>query len=186
MPVLYSSTTKGFYDSGFHKTIPSDAVELSDDQYRTLVDGQSFLNKIEVENGVVSLVLKLTVSEQKEIAKTRIDVASGEARFRFVSAGNLVEEEYRLAKQQVLQWRKDGSPSESVPDSIRSWAAVSGITDEDAAQSIEQTAIAWESVLMTVREIRLSGKAAIDSAADNSDFNGIAQIYIDQLETVKP
>lgn len=66
------------------------------------------------------------------------------------------------------------------------WATASGITAEEAAVSIEQTAAAWETVLLTIRKLRLDGKVAVDNAADDADFTAIAQPYIDQLNAMQP
>lgn len=36
----YSASTGGFYDTGIHKTIPGDAVDVSDATYAALIDAQ--------------------------------------------------------------------------------------------------------------------------------------------------
>lgn len=38
--MYYSRTAQGFYSSDLHAHIPSDAVQISDDQYRALMRGQ--------------------------------------------------------------------------------------------------------------------------------------------------
>lgn len=119
-------------------------------------------------------------------AKRLIDDAAGNARARYVSAGQLVEEEYRLALQQTQAWRDAGSPADQVPPAIQAWADAAGITAEQAATSIEQTTAAWESVLLQIRQIRLAGKAAVDAAGDADDFAAIAQPFIAQLDAMQP
>lgn len=128
----------------------------------------------------------MPAADRRKYAKTAIDTAAGTARQRYVSAGQLVEEEYRLALQQTKDWRAAGNPAEQVPPAIQDWADATGMTAEQAASSIEQTAAAWETVLLQVRQIRLAGKAAIDAAADTDDFAAIAKQYIDQLEAMQP
>lgn len=39
--MLYSATTRGFYTPDIHVSIPSDAVEITDEEYIALLDGQS-------------------------------------------------------------------------------------------------------------------------------------------------
>lgn len=39
--ILYSDSTKGFYIQGKHRTIPGDAVEITDDEHQTLLTEQS-------------------------------------------------------------------------------------------------------------------------------------------------
>ncbi|MBE0471770.1 MAG: hypothetical protein IBX55_19950 [Methyloprofundus sp.] len=129
-----------------------------------------------------------SISDRRDTAKELIDQSAGNARQRYVSVGPLVEEEYRLALQQCKAWRAAGSPEASVPAAISDWAIASGMTDEQAAANIEQTAAGWELVLLTIRQIRLSGKAAVDAATDlgtHDDMQNVAQPYIDQLNLMK-
>ena len=119
-------------------------------------------------------------------AKVAIDTAAGSARARYVSAGELVEQEYLQAKRSVEEWRAAGSPAGSVPEDIMVWADASGMSAEQAAQEIEATAAGWAQVITAIRQIRLTGKAAIDAAADAADYTATAQPYIDQLDAMQP
>lgn len=112
---------------------------------------------------------------------TAIDTAAGAARLRYVSAGQLIEEEYRQALAAVQAWRAGGSPADAVPPEVVSGAEYSDITHEEAAVEIEQTAVAWEGVLSAIRDLRLGGKAAVREAAD-AEIESVAQGYIEQLE----
>jgi hypothetical protein len=188
--MFYSQATGGFYLLEMHsEEIPADAVEISAEEHSFLIEGQSKGKQIQPdENGYPILVdpPPIPVVERRATAKRAVDTAAGNARARYVSAGQLIEEEYRLALQQTLQWRTAGSPAESVPQAIQNWATAAGITAEEAATSIEQTAAAWETVLLTIRKLRLDGKVALDNAADDADFTAIAQPYIDQLNAMQP
>lgn len=117
-------------------------------------------------------------------AKVLIDVAAGNARSSFIAEGELVEQEYALAEQEVIVWREAGSPANNVPQSISVWATPTGMTDEQAAQGIETAAQSLRDVLLSIRSIRLAGKAAIDNASDN--FADVAQPFIDQLDQIRP
>jgi len=117
-------------------------------------------------------------------AKSLIDVAAGKARASLIAEGDLVEQEYALAEQEVIAWREAGSPSDAVPQSIIAWATATGMTDEQAAQGIESAAQSMRSVLLSIRAIRLAGKAAIDNASDN--FDSVAQPFVDQLDQIRP
>jgi hypothetical protein len=49
--MLYSKSTGGFYDKRIHgKNIPTDALEISDDRYRELLDGQSTGKRITADD----------------------------------------------------------------------------------------------------------------------------------------
>ena len=62
----YSKTTKGFYDTEFHDTIPDDAVSLTDDEYNTIIDEQSKGKVIDVKNDKV--VTEEYVLSEEQIA----------------------------------------------------------------------------------------------------------------------
>jgi len=117
-------------------------------------------------------------------AKSLIDVAAGGARSSFIADGELVEQEYALAEQEVIAWREAGSPSGAVPQSVSAWAEATGMSDEQAAQGIETAAESLKGVLLSIRAIRLAGKAAIDNASVN--FDAVAQPFIDQLDQIRP
>ena len=50
MTKFYSRTTKGFYDSNFHKTMPEDAYEIGNELHQSLLQEQA-AGKIIVHNG---------------------------------------------------------------------------------------------------------------------------------------
>lgn len=118
----------------------------------------------------------------KEDAKKAIDQAAGRARFRFMSVGTLLNEEYRLTAEQVKAWRDAGSPENDIPDTLQSWMNASGMTAEEAAKNIEATHVGFNAALAGIRDIRLLGKALIDAATE--DYSSIAATVINDLETL--
>ncbi|WP_162628802.1 hypothetical protein [Marinobacter bohaiensis] len=121
----------------------------------------------------------------RELLKADIDRAAGRARARFVSPGDLVEQEYREAERAAQQWQDAGEPSDAVPSEVQVWADAAGMSASAAAQDIIQTGHSWRGVLSQVRSIRLQGKAAVDAAAD-SDAEAVAQGHVDQLDALGP
>lgn len=126
--------------------------------------------------------LPKVINWSKADAKNAIDQASGRARTRFVSQGNLQDMEYQLAERQVSEWRSAGSPENDIPDSLNVWATASGMTVELAAQNIETTAAQWQAALLGIRSLRLLGKAAVE--AEQGDYIATAQTYISQLDAL--
>jgi hypothetical protein len=118
----------------------------------------------------------------KTDAKNAIDLAAGRARFRQVSDGTLINDEYQLTINQVKAWRDASSPSGAVPATISSWATAANLSAELAAQSIETTASTYETALETIRDTRLMGKAAVD--AETGDFVAVANTYIATLDAI--
>jgi hypothetical protein len=46
MSIYYAKSTGGFYDTGIHKNIPSDAIEITKEKRRDLLEAQSIGAKI--------------------------------------------------------------------------------------------------------------------------------------------
>src|SRR5690606_7318866 len=126
----------------------------------------------------------IPVDARRKAAKDAIDAAAGDARRAFVSVGWGVEEEYRLAKQQADEWVAAGKPANDVPPAVAVWAQARGWTAEQAAQDILDTEAAWMSALSAIRQARLLGKAAVDAAPDNADFDAVARPFIAQLAAI--
>ena len=168
--------------------IPNDAIQVSDSVLNELLEdqrGKAYINGNVINHTAPPPAINL----RRDLAKIRIDTAAGAARQRFVSTGSLIDMEYKLAQEQTAAWRAAGSPAEDVPAAIRDWGTAAGMTDEQAAADLEATAAAWDQVLITVRKIRLEGKAAVDAATDQGtadDMANAAQPYIDQLDALTP
>lgn len=117
-------------------------------------------------------------------ALTAIDTAAGEVRSRYVSSGDYIDAEYTLAAQQAAEWTANGQADNAVPAAVQAWADAEGISAKDAADDITTKANAWQTILLKVRTLRLAGKAAIDNADDDANFEQIAQDYTAYLEAL--
>lgn len=188
--MFYSKTTNGFYDAALHgRAMPADAVEISEATYNALLAGQATGQEIRADASgmpVLAEPRRASATERRASAVGAIDTAAGAARARFVSAGQFIEEEYRLALQHVQQWRVADNPADAVPQAVQDWADAAGMTAEAAALSIEQTDAAWQQTLLCIRQARLAGKAAINAAPDDADFAAVAQPWIEQLAALRP
>jgi len=60
----YSQLTSGFYDSDIHTILPEDVLELTEEQYNTLFNGQSIHKTIKVVNDIPQLVDRTYTQEQ--------------------------------------------------------------------------------------------------------------------------
>lgn len=125
------------------------------------------------------------IADYKKAAKTAIDSAAGNARAAFPSPGSLVDAEYYLAERQAREYKAAGY-SGTVPGSVQSWADVSGMTAQQAADDIIATADQWYGVLEVIRSARLSGKAAVDAAADHAAVDAAAASAVAALDTIRP
>lgn len=101
------------------------------------------------------------VAGRRAAAQESIDSTAGAIRVQFVSAGQFIEQEYRLAQDEVAAWRVAGSDAEAAPASVKSGAIYSGVTVEQAAVEIEQSALIWTKALLQIRDLRLGGKRLV-------------------------
>ena len=115
-----------------------------------------------------------------------IDLAADAARQRFVSPGSLIDQEYKEAYNQAKAWLDSGSDPAAVPQSVADEAEVRGLNNADAAQLVVHTGDQWAVLLMQIRKMRNQGKAAINSAAVDSDVSSITQVWINSLAQIKP
>lgn len=166
-----------YENEAIHKLYPN--IVTTRGLYPSIVCKDSNGDIVAIDNAAV--VAEAILIEKREY-KNKIDVAAGEARDRFISRGAGVVEEYRLAASETKEWRDAGSPSGNVPISISSWAIADGMTDGESATAIEDAEVLLTTTLLSIRTIRLSGKSAVEIAS--SDFDTVAQTYIDQLDAV--
>lgn len=127
----------------------------------------------------------MTDAEVELACRDAIDQAAGNARVAFISKGLLIEEEYRLAKTQAEQWIADGKPSK-VPDAVQSWAEAADVSPEEAANDIAATAQNWELALASVRQARLTGKAALSLAGSRSEMIATTAEQVSLINDIAP
>lgn len=99
----------------------------------------------------------------KVAAKRLIDEMCGSAREQYVSPGALVAQEYEQAYEAAVFYQAAGFTGD-VPASVKSWAEAKGWTAEHAALDIIGTKMLYAMLLDAIRDVRLKGKAAVDSA----------------------
>lgn len=191
--IFYSKSFGGFFASEMLKDgFPDDSIEISEEEHQALLTGQTEGQIIVADTSGRPILADPpipAVMDRRSVAKRGIDTEAGNARSRFVSAGQLVAEEYMQAESAANQWTDAGRPSDEVPADVQVWADAAGMTPDQAANDILATAQNWRGVITTIRQIRLAGKAAVDAATDlgtADDMATAAQPYIDQLEALKP
>lgn len=191
---FYSAQTNAFYAGEFRKSYeaagnwPDDAVEVDAATYAEF-SGQPPAGKRRAagSNGlpVWEDIPPRPENERRSEAKAEIDRKAGEVRARFLSDGDLIEQEYREAERAAITFREAGYPSDAVPQEVQSWADVADMTAQQASDDIESRAGQMRPVLATVRDLRLKGKDAMDKA-DADSIDATHQAYIDQLDAIKP
>ena len=112
-----------------------------------------------------------------------IDLAADAARRRFVSPGDLIDQEYKEAYNQAKSWLDSGADIAAVPVSVLDEAAVRDLSPVAAAEYVVATGDQWAVLLMSIRKLRNQGKAAVNAAA-GSDVLAVAQQWVDQLNAI--
>ena len=163
-PILLSEIEKPFIPAIFktEKQVLTDLIE-------------------QMEEGGFSVAVHVEELTTKNVAKKAIDQAAGRARFRLVSPGTLIAEEYVLAEEEIKVWRAGGSQANAIPLCITDWIDSAGMTAEQAATDLETQAAAFKAVIMHIRNLRLKGKALVNSA---TDFKAVALSYINQIDSI--
>jgi hypothetical protein len=106
-------------------------------------------------------------AEEIAAACGEIDRLCDVKRNRYISAGSLVVEEYRLAARQAAAYKAAGY-SGAVPASVQAWATAKGWTATQAADDILAVEAAWMAVLAAIRNIRLPAKEQARAATDRA------------------
>ncbi|MGM0535540.1 MAG: hypothetical protein ACQER5_05635 [Pseudomonadota bacterium] len=115
-----------------------------------------------------------------------IDTAAGKARNAFVSPGELIEQEYQLAKREAQEWLDAGADESDVPTCVQDHADTFAVTVTEAANEIVTTGEAWEQAMRDIRTLRLKGKAAVRAADTIEGAEQAAKDAIAELNAIRP
>lgn len=74
--------------------------------------------------------------------------------------------EYAQAEAEALSFQASGFTLDPVPPYVLSWASVSGMTPQQAAESILAQAHQWRSAALLIRQGRLQAKAVVRAGGD--------------------
>lgn len=104
MTKFFSPSTQGFYCKKVHKTIPGDSIEISDDDHKVLLIGQSKGCSISAVNGIVELKNRSTESIRNEVlTKLECDLH----RYIFIDHGYPIETQTTI---HIIASSDDSSP----------------------------------------------------------------------------
>lgn len=157
--MFYSPSTRCFYSPGIHSELPPDSIELSDDEYRQLKDGQGSGYAITIAgNGRPLLTAIATPQPSSTDLCTQIDNAADAAR-RAVAGDPLRAVEYDRARLAAEQFAAADYQGE-VPAMVAAWE-INGRTPQQAADSILAEAAAYNNALELLRTTRLAAKEQV-------------------------
>lgn len=154
--IYFSATTTGFYDSRIHTVMPKDVVELSDDYYSEVLNGQALGQRIIAnESGMPVLI---TPQPQLNELLVQIDNTADAARAH-VAGDPLRAVEYDRARIEAEQFAAANYLGD-VPPMVAAWA-INGRTAREAADDILHEAAQYTAALVQLREVRLAAKEQI-------------------------
>lgn len=193
--MFYSATTNVFYPDEFRPSYeatgawPTDAVEVTDDEWHIYGQGNppAGYRRGADANGrpTWAEIPPEPANVRRARAKADIDTAAGQARGRFVSPGDLVDQEYLSAESAAQAFKDAGYPSTNVPVEVQAWADASGLSVTASADDILATAANWRATLAHIRSLRLKGKSDVDAALD-ADIETVAAAVVADLDAVTP
>lgn len=170
---------------GLYEFVPAAPVNA---KYQKIMGAEY---EVDTGLGTVTEVLVITpfsVEEfnlAKSTAKTDIDTWADEKRLTYVSPGMYTQQEYIQAEAEARIWLED--TTKPCPVSITCWATAKGWDNEQAAEDIVAMAELFRNLLMTIRSIRLIGKAAVDAATNGTELDAaIAQVKASLAQLPNP
>lgn len=114
-----------------------------------------------------------------------VDARAGEIRAAYASVGELLAQEYELARVSAEAFEAAGYTG-AAPAPVQDWADITGMTAQAAAEDILATRDQWMYALTLIRRERLAGKAAISAAADARTKLAAQDTALQALEALRP
>ena len=177
-----------FYADDGYTAIPASAKLVPSD-HPSLQFGWVTVGKMigSGSDGLPTLIDLPTIptATRRQSACAAIDHAAGNARSHFATNSAFIESEYQRAYDTAVAWINSGYQGEA-PAPVKSDAEAYGRTEQEAARFIKATGDYWFNTLDNIRDIRLKGKQAVETAPDDADFMAIAQPFVEQLEGLWP
>lgn len=158
--LVFSATTNGFYETSVNRDIPSDAVEITQELHKALMEGQASGKIVSAKaDGLPTLIDPRPIVMSAAELCDQIDIAADTARAAVVGDPTRTIE-YERAAAEAAQFKAAGYPVDAVPRTVAAWA-INGRTAQQAADSILAEAAAYTEALYVIRETRLAAKEQI-------------------------
>lgn len=195
--IFFSAETGGFYPASMKAEYddegrwPADIVEL------TQVEKDTFWKATPPEGHQLGTdesgrpkwikTPPIPAKNRREVAKRSVDRAAGNARSSYITTVPGQESTYQLKADEANAYITANRPEDaSAYPMLSAEAEGRGTTVSDLADEILATRTKWVQAAAQIEKARVSGKAAVDAAPDDSDFDAVAKPYIDALNVMKP
>lgn len=168
--------------------IPPDAVEITSEQYRDLLENVG-RRKVQIVNGDMQVVEHTPppppLDQIKSAAASAIDFAAGAARARYITIAPGQEATYQIKAEQAAAYKSAGYPADASP-----WALIdleaqaTGSTPRDTADLVLATRDAWVQIAAQIEAARIGGKQAVAQAADGAAVDAARDTTLAALEVM--
>lgn len=119
-------------------------------------------------------------AQRRTDALNGIDLFAGQVRAQLLGPGQFMVEERRHTYEVAMAHEAAGYP-DPAPMAVQTQMDIAGQTQEEAVAEIKAEHTAWLSALDQIRDLRLRGKAAVESLGEGSDYDAQAVQTIDEL-----
>lgn len=172
MAIFYAKSTGGFYDDSIHveNQIPSDAVEITVEEWQSLLDGQSSGQIISADaNGkpVLTLPPEPLLADVKAAALKQIDAEAEVLRGVYITANSGQVATYILKYNEATLFKTAGYTG-TIPGLVQSEMDATGSTAQASADLIIAQYTAWASLAASIETVRRKAKIAVGAATDSA------------------
>ncbi|MGM5087990.1 hypothetical protein ACD589_15000 [Rhizobium sp. 814_E9_N1_1] len=163
---FFSPSTRGFYLSGIHSDLPSDAVAISDAEHEALLSAQDTGAEIVVGDGGVpeAKVPDVDLASHKAAIAKAVDAAAERERLKYITAGAGQAMTYQQKADEATRYLAATNPD---PSDYPLLSAEVGVTAGDiagVAQVVKAAFTLWQVIGAGIERARLTAKAAVDAA----------------------
>lgn len=168
MTIFYSPVTNGFYIDGIHASFPDNSIEIDEQLYRDLLEGQSRGGQISFVNGLPAITppAPIPLDQIKTTIKASIDHNAEACRLKYITPGAGQAMTYQQKSDEAARYLVATSPSAADYPLL---SAEVGVTAEDiagVAAVVDAAFRQWQSIGSAIEAVRLRSKRDIDLAPD--------------------
>lgn len=182
----YSPSQETFYpeDRNF-VTVPDDLVMVSDEEYLAILNrpiGHGYVYDTNTQSLIVIPPPPLTLAELKSVGVAAVDSEAEITRLATIDNPTRAIE-YEIVSKEADIYKASGYAGDP-PRAIAVWASIKGWTATEATDDIIRARDQYINGILYVREIRLSGKAAIVAATTAEEVTTATETALAQLRAV--
>lgn len=171
--------TNAYDDCSF---IPKDAVEITEDQWKELLEYPN--QRKWIAGKLVEHTSPKPISEVKKRLKQQVDMAAENERLKYITSGVGQSMTYQEKYNQAVDYSKKYIAHKQTPDELpepnendylllKASMGIDGDTLIEVAETITYSYAIWQQIGAAIEAKRLETKALIDEAKNNAEAKSI-------------